>query len=298
MPIRFRSAVFSLDFSASGVETAFRELQIPLPPFASQALTRFDFQNRVFASVRDLMAAVAAEENPAPRVPIVIGPLPPAPVRMAPIPRLPPPGALAPPVPRRPARSEVKFATGIEAIDVAIHAACTLLARANVPYAVQGSCAAMMHRAIVSPPPGDVDILISGGLRPVDAALSIGPFITKARGGPALVLNYACLNGVVVQCGDAEDFGMNVATAVTICGYRTMSLTETLISLLLRPSRTPGGNEKEIRAFASLVLIRGVDLIASQQDRVATFFSRAPSARPRRGMASFAGPGTTWDVAE
>ncbi|HTG43047.1 MAG TPA: hypothetical protein VK633_00825 [Verrucomicrobiae bacterium] len=238
-----------------------------------QILTRYDFHNRVFNTLDDVLGSARAEvgggnSNVSLSNASSLAPL------------------AAPRITPHPAINE---------------ALCDLheaFASVAVSYAIHGSCAALMHGATVKPPPQDIDVIINSGLmnacnalrgptfariggataaaRPVTGLLRITPVRPVAaaadRSGPSLVYNFQHSNGTAVQLVSAEEFGALHPEQSRVYGVAVLSTFETMKNLLTRPERNEG-NKKESVAFATMAVSGKYALTTPQQEEIIGLFS-------------------------
>jgi hypothetical protein len=141
----------------------------------------------------------------------------------------------------------------------------------HIEYAVHGSCAALLHGALVQPPPGDIDVVISerqlmGAIKELSVHCRLIP---SAR--PTGVHNFRHTNGTIIQLIGADDFGMPIRSRDTVSGVSVLNVEETLFGLLIRPPRLEGGDKDQV-AFATLADGRGHHLSPTAQDRIVVEF--------------------------
>jgi hypothetical protein len=179
-------------------------------------------------------------------------------------------------------------ATGDPALDQTLADLQLVLVPTRIGYAVHGSCAALMHRAVVKPAPGDIDVLIDTRLVDACTAVTTSGRFKPAVGGSILVKNFSHIaTKVEIQLVEAMEFGMPIKNSITIQSVSVLNLCETMISLILRPLRTPGAGSKrgdvnkELFAFFSLCSLRGNELSSGDRQRIVETCPRSPNLKFR-----------------
>jgi hypothetical protein len=155
------------------------------------------------------------------------------------------------------------------ALGNAYEAACDIdavLDEAKIKYAIQGSFAAAMHGAYMPEPPGDVDVLVTN-MSASKILVKSGKFKAQKGGSMAVHKLVHVATGTEIDVVFGEEFGILISSETTEIqsGLCVLSLTEVLVSLFLRPER----RDKEMIAFASLVLTRGDEVNKVRVSKIA-----------------------------
>jgi len=176
--------------------------------------------------------------------------------------------------------------TGTPKLDQTLTDLQLVLGPTLIGYAVHGSCAALIHRAVVKPAPGDIDVLIDRKLVDACTAVTTSGRFKPAAGGSMLVKNFVHVTTKVeIQLVEATEFGMPIKNSISIQSICVLNLCETMISLILRPLRTPGAGSKpgeankEIFAFLSLCNLRGNELSSGDKASIVAKCGYSPDKR-------------------
>ena len=174
-------------------------------------------------------------------------------------------------------------ATGISALDQALTDLQGALVPRKLGYAVHGSCAALMHGAIVKPPPGDIDVLIDKNLRGAFETLERCGRFQRVNDATRMVIGFVHIaTRTEIQIAEAAEFGMPIGSAILMQSISVLNLCETMISLALRPERAKRSEKlKEAIAFFSLCEKRSNELSTSDQERIVSACKKSPNPRFR-----------------
>lgn len=156
------------------------------------------------------------------------------------------------------------------ALNRAIHDVDLLFGAHRVVYAIQGSAAALIHGAVVSQAPADVDFLVANL---ADALRALGSSVPGVSATFTQVGQYMAVrkfrhasgpDTVDIDVAMGMEFGIDPAHRSAVQNVWVLTLAETLMSLLLRPER----RRKEAEAFASLVVLKGGQLSPDDRERI------------------------------
>lgn len=126
------------------------------------------------------------------------------------------------------------------------------LSAGGATYALGGSAAAILHGAVATQKPGDLDVAVAAPMA-AKAAMEKSADFTVDPAGTLAVLKFTHTNGTEIDILHGDDFGMSPAAMTVLEGISTFNLEETMLSLVLRPKI----RQKDVVAFCSLVLSKG-----------------------------------------
>jgi glycosyltransferase involved in cell wall biosynthesis len=126
-------------------------------------------------------------------------------------------------------------ATGISVLDQALTDLQGALVPCRLGYAVHGSCAALMHGAIVKPPPGDIDVLIDKNLRGAFEALEKCRRFQRVNDATRMVIGFVHIaTRTEIQIAEAAEFAHGLPCVISEVAAEGLDLPEELAWIVAR----------------------------------------------------------------